>query len=99
MSKVFIRTCGGWSRGPDHPSMLARLHAYGSADARLTIGQIIEFDLDYWKSIGNCVSRTWRSPGYGRVWGFSTQDPTCVIVLKDGTRYPQRYFHLFWKPK
>lgn len=97
-SKTYVRTSGGLSAGPLHPHNVAMTERYGRADERLCYGQLIVFRDDIFLSM-NHVSRSWRSPGSGRVFGFSSQQPWCVIVAVDGVKYPQRYSHHLWEPR
>ena len=41
-----------------------------------------------------------RSPlTMGRVFGFSKKYPWCIIVKRDGIKYPELYSGSFWEPK
>ncbi len=94
---VIIRTSGGLSHGPNDPYELRRTEFYGRADEHFVWGQIIQFKTELFKA-KNYTSKSWRGPGKGRVWGFSKQNPCCLIVLRDGVKYPERYNHTFWEP-
>lgn len=96
--KVLQRTSGGLSQGPNSRSNRQMTEHFGRADERFTFGQIVDYDEEYARR-RHWVSKRWRGRGSGRVWGFSKQQPWCMIVWVDGTKYPERYAHTFWKPR
>lgn len=72
------------------PSNLAMMLCYGIAEQRLVEGQIVQVSRD--------GLRHGIKGGKGRVWGFPRAHRWCVLVKRDGNKYPSSYSHTFWEP-